>query len=235
MAHIELKMCPVIHKDEVDQRRKGIMLPRKDGDNTAPILSIPQNAPAAAFQHGDTRAENKILPTINNLFIAEQSDEDLLVFDDNPIRPAWGSTVDKQKTETKPVLAVVESLMDAPAFGNLETDVDNERQTPPRTFFDRSPGLNEIQFPALMATNITDQCLSGDKLDAKGLAWIVEKDLIANAPKPISPQKKVLEMMGVGLTEHDWHPFDPDKPHFNIKQYRNNVTGKWRCAWPNCR
>lgn len=109
-----------------------------------------------------------------------------------------------------------------------------------------SAQLDEKDFPALPLQDVKDgdtkvpDLLTGqpDKLNQENLAWHSQKELFPYLPnKPIDSQKKPLAAVAMNpSTQKDQsHPWDPDSPEFDIRQYYNSITEKYRCPWPGCK
>jgi len=111
---------------------------------------------------------------------------------------------------------------------------------------DASAQLSECDFPALPTqgfknggSNIPD-ILTGrpEKLNQENLAWHLKKDLFPYLPeKPADAPKKPLAAVTINpvTKKEEFHPFDPDNPEFDFRQYYNPVNDKFRCPWPGCK
>lgn len=111
---------------------------------------------------------------------------------------------------------------------------------------DASAQLNEKDFPALPLQAFKDggskvpDLLTGqpDKLNQENLAWHSQKELFPYLPgKPTNSPKKTLAAMAMNPStqKEQLHPWDPDSSEFDIRQYYNPITEKYRCPWPGCK
>jgi hypothetical protein len=109
-----------------------------------------------------------------------------------------------------------------------------------------SAQLNEKDFPALPLQHFKDggskvpDFLTGlpAKLNQENLAWHSQKELFPYLPaKPTdSPQKPLAAVaMNPSTQKEEFHPWDPDDPEFDFRQYYNPITEKYRCPWPGCK
>lgn len=104
----------------------------------------------------------------------------------------------------------------------------------------------EKDFPALPLQDFKDggskdsNLLTGlpAKLNQENLAWHLQKELFPHLPaKPTdSPQKSLAAVaMNPSTQKEEFHPWDPDSPEFDFRQYYNPITQKYRCPWPGCK
>jgi hypothetical protein len=57
---------------------------------------------------------------------------------------------------------------------------------------------------------------------------------VSNLPS-LSAKPKTVPPGKVKEDVYIWHEYDPDNPKFNVEQYYNPYSQKYRCAWPGCR
>jgi hypothetical protein len=148
--------------------------------------------------------------------------------------------IKEKKTGRLPAYAPTDSS----TFGN--DSLAFEDNGPTQTSWDMWGEDDHVDFPALplqdfknVGSKVPD-LLTGqpDKLNQENLAWHSQKELFPYLPdKPTDSPKKPLAavVMNPSILKEEFHPFDPDSPEFNFRQYYNPFTEKYRCPWPGCK
>lgn len=210
-------MCPKIHPTEFQRRRNEttLMLQRMRVAGSEKLQTgTPQSSKAgepSQVPQPKTQAESGSSDSTDLSYVDTQCsiyDDDLLIFDDNPERPAWGVE------EEGPIINKM-SLLDLDSeFPSLSQPAKVDK------------GKGRAQDPPLPA---------GDKLNMQNKAWVDHKAILPNAPKPVSPINPRQIQPQEGKKEDEWHELDPGNPTFNARRYFNPYNSKYKCPWTGCK